>query len=135
IPALVGGCIVEPEVSAEIDEGDSLIEHRPRNALAVAVGKRGENKVDAVERSLAVLFERRIRVARREMRVDKAKLLPGLPLSEQFRGRELGMSGKQPQQLAADIARGSEDGRPNHGAAPIHWIVYLCKCVHIHAYD
>src|SRR3954447_26213267 len=43
------------------------------------------------------------------------------------------MSGDQPQDLAADIARGSKDGRPNHGAAPIHWIAYLCKYVHIHA--
>jgi hypothetical protein len=40
------------------------------------------------------------------------------------------MRGDQPQQLAADIARGSKDGRPNHGGAPIHAIAYLCKQLH-----
>ena len=48
------------------------------------------------------------------MRVDRAKPLSGLAVAEQLHGRERRMRRKQAQQLTADIARGSKDGRPNH---------------------
>ena len=50
-----------------------------------------------------------------------------------FAGAQLGMRGDEPQQLAADIARGSKDGGPNHEGGPIAAFAYLCKLMHIHA--
>jgi hypothetical protein len=44
----------------------------------------------------------------------------GLALAEQLRCVQLWVRREETQQLAADIARGSKDGRPNHEAAPIH---------------
>ena len=60
-----------------------------------------------------------------------AERLPGLAVAEQFRGRELGMRGEEPQQLAADIARGSKDGCPNHGggAYRAHLHIYASLCI------
>ena len=65
------------------------------------------------------------------MRMDGAERLPGLAVAEQLRGRELGMRGNQPQQLAADIARGSKDGRPNHGGGAYSPVlhIYASRCI------
>jgi hypothetical protein len=41
------------------------------------------------------------------------------------------MRGEQPQQLAADIARGSKDRRPNHSARPRG----ICIVMQITAYS
>jgi hypothetical protein len=38
------------------------------------------------------------------MRVHSTDRLPGLAVAEQFRGRELGMRGDEPEQLAPNIA-------------------------------
>ena len=49
-------------------------------------------------------------------------LLSGIAFAEQFRGLKLWVRGDQAQQLAANIARGSEDRRSNHGARSINHI-------------
>ncbi len=49
VPALVVCRVVEPEVGAEIDEGDAAVEDRRRDRLAVPMRKRGEDEIDAVE--------------------------------------------------------------------------------------
>ena len=67
--------------------------------------------------------------------MDGRDRLPSFALAEQFRGLKLRVRCDQPQQLAADIARGSEDRRSNHEACPIRLIAFLCKLMHIHAYD
>ena len=95
------------------------------------VRKRGEDEIDAVERAVVELLDHRVRISRSEVRMDGAKRLPGPAVAEQLRGRELRMRGEKPQQLAADIARGSKDGRPNHEAAPIHAI---CIFMQVNAY-
>src|SRR5262249_47828786 len=135
VPALVGCCVVQPKIRAKVDKGNALIENRLRDPLAMSVRKGCEDKIDSVERSVAELLKHRAREDGSKMRVDERDRLPGLALAEHLRRHDLRMRGNQPQQLAADIARGSKDGRPNHEAAPIHWIAYLCKCMHIHAYD
>jgi hypothetical protein len=67
------------------------------------VRKRGEDEVDPVEGPVK-LFDDRIRVRARKMRVHSTDRLPGLAVAEQFRGRELGMRGDEPEQLAPNIA-------------------------------
>jgi hypothetical protein len=70
----------------------------------VPVGKRGEDKVDAVERSLLEFLEDGIGVNGRQVRMHRPERLPSLALAEQTRRRELRMRSNEPQQLAADIA-------------------------------
>ena len=97
------------------------------------VGQSGEDEVDPVE-CVVELLNLRIRIGAREVRMYRAERLSGLAVAEQLRGRELGMRGNQPQQLAADIARGSKDGRPNHGAASYQRVlhVYASMCIFMH---
>src|SRR5205823_2723444 len=122
------------EIGAEVDERNAEVENRGGKPLAVPVRKRGEHEVDAFEGAVELL-DGGNRISRGQVRMNGAELPPGLALPKQLRRHEFGMRGDQPQQLAADIARGSKDGCPNHAAAPIQRIAYLCKYVHIHAYD
>src|ERR1041385_4495310 len=90
-----------------------------------------ENQIDVREVSLEPV-DGRIRVSSREMRMDGGDRLPGLAVAVQLHGRERGMRRYQPQQLTANIARGSKDRRPNHGGAPIFDVAFICKrCVYL----
>src|SRR6185369_17350297 len=122
---------IQPKVGAEIDERDAPIENRRRDPLAVPVRKRREDKIDPVERSLVERLDARFGIGRRQMRMDAAERLARLAVAEQLRGRARRMRGKQAQQLAADIARSSKDGRPNHRAATIRY----CMIMQINAYS
>ena len=77
----------------------------------------------------------RVGIGRREVRMHGAERLTRLAVAEQSRRAQLGVGGEQPQQLAADIARGSEDGSPNHEGRPMVAFAYLCKMMHMYAYD
>src|SRR6185312_1835765 len=129
IPAFVSCSVVEPEVGPEVDEGDASGEDRGRDLLALPMRKRGKDQIDAVQRPLVEMLKIRLRVSNGKMRVHRGERLSGLAVAEQLRGRELGMRGDQPQQLAADIARGSKDCRPNHGARP-----YAGNCINMQVY-
>ena len=126
VPALVGCSVVEPEVCAQVNKRDAAVEDCRGDALTVPMWERCEDEVDPIESAVEFL-DNSLRTSSREVRMHCAEQLPCLALAEQLRGRELGMRGDQPQQLAADKARGSKDRRPNHGGAPIHVIAYLCK--------
>ena len=67
------------------------------------------------------------------MRMDVAAAgCPALLSPNSFAGRELGMRRDEPQQLAADIARGSKDGGPNHEGGPI---ARICIFMQVNAYS
>jgi hypothetical protein len=124
VPAFVNRRVVEPEIGSEVDEGNALVEDRGGEPLAVPVGKRGEDEVDAIERRFIEFVDDRVGKRRRKVRVDRAELLPCLALAEQLRGREFRVRGEKAQQLAADVARGSKDGRPNQESR-----AYLRICI------
>src|SRR5205814_5276827 len=90
IPALVGRRVIQPEIRAEVDERDALVEDRRRELLAVPVWQRGENQIDAIEPVVKSLDDH-IRISSGEMWMDGPKRLPSLALAEQFSRRELGM--------------------------------------------
>lgn len=48
-----------------------------------------------------------------------------LALAEQLRGAQLRVRGAKAKQLAANIARGSKNGRSNHGR------LYSCICINM----
>src|SRR5205823_9557328 len=115
VPTLVSRSVVQAKIRAEIDEWDAEIENCSGVLLAVAMRQRGEDEVDVRKRAILELLDREIGKGRCEVRMNGAKRLPGPAVAEQLRGRELGVRGEKPQQLAADRASGSKDGRPNHG--------------------
>ena len=117
VPALVSRGIAEAEVGAEVDEWDFAIEDRGGDPLAVSVRQGGEDEVDAVERAILEPLDRRVREGRREVRMDLADALPRLAITEQALGEQLRVAREQPQQLTADIARGTKDRGSNHRAA------------------
>src|SRR6266496_5903380 len=76
-----------------------------------------------------------MRISRRQMRVDGPKWLPCPAVAEQLCSAHVRVCGEKPQQLAADIARGSKDGRPNHERTPITAFAYLCKKMYKYSYE
>ena len=135
VPTLVRRSVVQAKIGAEIDEWDADIEDCAGVLLAVAMRQRSEEEVNVSKRAVLELLDDKAWKGRREVRMHGAKPLPCPAVAEQLRGRELRMPGEKPQQLAADIARGSKDGRPNHGSRSIYAFAYLCKLLHIHAHE
>src|SRR3954452_2375524 len=114
VPALVSRGIVQTKVRAEIDEGNAEIEDRARVLLTVAMRERGEDDVHVRKRAALELLYRETWKGCREARMDGAERLPCPAVAEQLRGRELGVRAEKAQQLASDVARGSENSRSNH---------------------
>jgi hypothetical protein len=117
VPALVSRSVAQAKIRPQIDEWNPVIEDRARALLALPMRQRGEDEVHVRKRAVLELLDDEAWKGPREVRMDGAERLPCPVVPEQLRGRERGMHGEKPQQLAADIARGSKDGRPNHGAA------------------
>ena len=87
----------------------------------------GEDEVDFVERTGIELLDRTTPDKRLPDAGALAEPLPGPAVAEQLHGRELRMRGEEPQQFAADIARGSKDGRPNHEERPYRHICIIMQ--------
>jgi hypothetical protein len=85
--------------------------------LAVPMRKREKQKVEFLQPRLVELFDDGIRISRGDVGMDIGDFLPRAAIAEQAGRHQLGMRGAEPQQLASDIARGTKDGRPNHGGA------------------
>ncbi len=124
VPALVGRSIIQPKVCAEIDNRDSPSENLGRQLLAMPVRKCCEDEVDPVERLVLEPLEIDLTIERSEVRVHVRDLLSSFALAEQFRGLKLWVGCDQAQQLAANIARGSEDRRSNHEG-----VFYRLHCI------
>src|SRR6476646_2536666 len=93
------------------------------------VRKRRKDEVDAAQISVELL-EGCTRICASEVRMDGTDRLARLALAEQLRGREHRVRGNQPQQLAADVARGTKDRRPNHGRLLFTGLhIYASECI------
>ena len=125
VPALIGGRVVQPEIGAEIDEGDVARQDIGGNRLGLAMRERGEDEIDSVERIRLKPFDGRPRIGERKVRMDIGKRRPGLAVAEQPDRIKCGVARAEPQQLRADEPRGSQDGDLDHGA---------CICIAPHKY-
>jgi transcriptional regulator of arginine metabolism len=96
----------------------------------------GEHKVDPVEIAVEPP-ENSVCVGGCEIWVDRGDRLTRFALPEQLRGREQRVRDKKAQKFAADIARGSENGCPNHWEARLlaylHKYARLCIDMHMNA--
>ena len=70
VPALIAGGVVQPEVGAEVDEGDAARDDLRRDRLALAMGQGGEDQADAVQRRGLEPLDPRAGIGKSEMRVD-----------------------------------------------------------------
>ena len=60
VPALIGRGVVEPEIGAEVDEGDVAGDDLGRDALRMAVGQSGEHEVHPIEQGRLETLDRQI---------------------------------------------------------------------------
>ena len=104
VPALVVGCVIEPEVGTEIDQGDAAPEDCRSKCLTMPVWQRCKHEIDVVEGARTEPVNDGFWVSRREMRVNRTELLSGLAIAEHPRCAQFRVRSDEPQQLAADIA-------------------------------
>ena len=115
IPAFIARRVVQPEIGAEIDEGDAARDDLRRHCLAVTVRQGREDQAGAIQRRWLEPLDPRARIGQGQMRMNVAKSCACLAVAEQPDGVEMGMAGAEPQQLRAHESRGSKDGDVDHG--------------------
>jgi hypothetical protein len=114
VPLLVGGGIAEPEVGAEIDEGDVAVEDLGRDPLGMAVRQSGEDEVDTIEQIRRDSLDDRFRISEGKVGMDGIEPASRGAFAAEPHRPQLGMPGAQPKQLSADEARRTKDRYANH---------------------
>ena len=87
--------------------------------LRLAVGKGGEDEIDAVERGRLEPLDAQVRIGRARDGDGRRRARAPAWLSPNRRvGAQRGMAGAEPQQLRADKARGPKDRNVDHSVYP-----------------